>query len=126
MMIITNGGVVSLPYAQFCVAQTNNTATNIMAGGTLVVSNNLLAVGQGSPANGTLIVNSGTVQKAGANNIVVGSAGATGTLIVNGGQVLNNGALWLGDGSTANATLYLNGGLIQATSIIPNGSPTLT
>jgi fibronectin-binding autotransporter adhesin len=127
-MIITNGGVLNLPYAQFYVGSVaGSSGTNIVAGGTLVLSNNLLAVGRGSAtANGTLIVNSGTVQKTGANNIVVGSTGATGTLIVNGGQVLNNGALWLGDGSTANATLYLNGGLIQATSIIPNGSPTLT
>ena len=62
------------------------------------------------------------MQKAGANNIVVGSLGATGTLIVNGGQVLNNGNLWLGESPTAVATLYLNGGLIQATQVRQNNN----
>jgi fibronectin-binding autotransporter adhesin len=110
--------------AEFWVAQgAGSTATVIVDGGTLVTSNNWLVVGRAdATANGTLIVNHGLVQKAGANNLVVGSLGATGTLIVNGGQVLNNGNLWLGEGPTAVATLYLNGGLLQASLIRENNS----
>ena len=73
-------------------------------------------------AVGTLIVNSGTVAKTGGGNFVVGSLNATGTLIVNGGQVLNNANLWLGENASANATLQLNGGLVQATQIRIQGA----
>jgi autotransporter-associated beta strand protein len=124
LMIITNGALVSMTTSEFWVAQNaNNTATVIVDGGTLVTSNNWLVVGRNAnTANGTLIVNHGTVIKAGANNIVVGSLGATGDLVVNGGQVLNNGMLWLGENATANAYLHLNGGLVQATQIRYNGA----
>ena len=71
---------------------------------------------------GSVVVNSGTIQKTGGNNIVVGSLGATGSLTVNGGQVLNNGNLWLGESPGAVASLYLNGGLIQATQVRENNS----
>jgi hypothetical protein len=123
-MIITNGALVSMPSAEFWVAQNANTlATVIVDGGTLVTSNNWLVVGRNAnTANGTLIVNHGAAINAGTNNIVVGSLGATGTLIVNGGQVLNNGMLWLGENATANGYLYLNGGLVQATQVRPNGT----
>lgn len=117
-MVITNNGLVSVGNAEFWIAQGANTGTTIVDGGTLNVANNWLVIGRANAAgNGTLIVNHGTVQKAGANNIVLGSIGATGTLIVNGGQVLNNGMLWLGENSTANGYLYLNGGLVQATQV---------
>jgi autotransporter-associated beta strand protein len=117
-LLITNGGYFNDTAGQYWIAgAAATTATNIVDGGTLVV-NNLLGVGaRSATANGTLIVNSGTVQKTGGNNIAVGSGGASGTLIVNGGQVLNSGQLWLGDGATANAYLYLNGGLIQASAV---------
>jgi len=123
LTIITNNAVVSCANSEFWVgAVAGGTATNIVDGGTLIVSNNFLVVGRGSAtASGTLTVNSGIVQKAGGNVIVVGSLGATGTLIVNGGQVLNNSELWLGEAATANAYLYLNGGLLQASDIRPNG-----
>jgi len=123
-MIITNGALVSMPSAEFWVAQNANTlATVIVDGGTLVTSNNWLVVGRNAnTANGTLIVNHGAAINAGTNNIVVGSLGATGTLIVNGWQVLNKGMLWLGENATANGYLYLNGGLVQATQVRPNGT----
>jgi fibronectin-binding autotransporter adhesin len=73
-------------------------------------------------------MNNGLIQKSGGGNVVVGSLGATGTLIVNGGQLLNNSELWLGEGLSAVATLYLNGGLVQATDIRANnngGLPTI-
>src|SRR5439155_6829736 len=73
-------------------------------------------------ANGSLTINSGTVQKTGANNVVVGSLTATGTLTVNGGQLLNNGNLWLGERTGANAYLYLNGGLVEATQVRGNNN----
>jgi autotransporter-associated beta strand protein len=122
--IITNKAVVNCANSEFWVGSVaGGTATNIVNGGTLTVANNYLVVGRGSAtANGTLIVNSGTVQKAGANVFVVGSLGATGTLIVNGGQVLNNSELWLGESPSAVATLYLNGGLVQATDIRENSN----
>jgi autotransporter-associated beta strand protein len=130
--ILTNNASIISPTAEFWVAQgASSTGTVVVAGGTLVTSNNWLVVGRANAsANGTLIVNSGTVQKAGANNIVVGSLGAIGTLIVNGGQVLNDNELWLGENPTAVANLYLNGGLLQATDVRPNstgaGTPTTT
>jgi fibronectin-binding autotransporter adhesin len=104
----------------------SSTATFTNNGGTLSVPTWVVIGRTTAAANGTMVVNSGTVQKTGANNIVVGSVGATGTLIVNGGQVLNNGNLWLGEGATANGYLYLNGGLIQATQVRPNGATPLS
>jgi len=123
-LIITNNGVVTLGSAELWIgANTAVTGKVIVAGGTLVVSNNYLVIGRNNTnANGTLIVNSGLVQKAGANPIFVGSLGATGNLTVNGGQVLNNNALVVGENTGANATVNLNGGLVQATAVRTNGT----
>jgi len=128
ILIITNGGVVSLANEEFWIAGDAVATGEVeVAGGTLVVSNNWLVVGRdNAAANGTLLVNSGTVQKAGANNIVIGSLGATGTLVVNGGKVLNSGNLWLGENTGANGSLYLNGGLVQATAVRYNGTAPAT
>lgn len=133
-MIITNGGVMTVLYTQFQIAgAAGQTGTVVVAGGTLAVSNNVLAIGvSNAAANGTLIVNSGTVVHAGTaaaafapepNSIDVGAQGATGTLIVNGGQVLNNQVLFLGDGTGASGIARLNGGLLQASAVQPNGIP---
>lgn len=130
--ILTNGGSIFSPILQTWIANgSGSTATMIVAGGTLATSNNLLAVGYSTNANGTLIVNNGTVLHVGspfgpfggANNLEVGALGGTGTLIVNGGQVLNNQALWLGQNAPGSGTLYLNGGLVQATVVQPNNAP---
>ena len=121
-LILTNGGVMKLASTEFWIAgNAAVTSSVVVAGGTLTVSNWLVCC-LNTNANGTLSVNSGTVQKAGANNIVVGSLGSSGTLIVNGGQVLNNGNLWLGESPTAVASLHLNGGLVQATQVRENNS----
>jgi fibronectin-binding autotransporter adhesin len=122
-MLLTNGAVFNMTGgAEFWVMQNAGTASVTVDGGTLLV-NSWLVVGRNNiSANGTFTINHGFVQKAGGNNIVVGSLGATGILIVNGGTVLNNGNLWLGENTGANATLYLNGGLIQATQVRYNGS----
>jgi fibronectin-binding autotransporter adhesin len=133
--IITNGGSMVASTLQMWIANgAGSTATMIVAGGTLSVTNNLLIVGNSTNANGTLIVNSGTVihgggvngifAAAGLNNIFVGALGGTGTLIVNGGQVLNSQGLVLGQNPPASGTLYLNGGLVQATVVLPNNTPT--
>jgi autotransporter-associated beta strand protein len=123
-MLITNGGALHLSgNAEFWVMQNAGTATVIVDGGTLDVANNWLVVGRNNAAaNGTLILNSGLIQKNGGGNVVVGSLNATGTLIVNGGQLLNNSELWLGESPAAVATLYLNGGLIQATQVRQNNN----
>jgi autotransporter-associated beta strand protein len=132
--IITNGGLMSAAFTQFQIAgAAGQTGTVVVAGGTLAVSNNVLAIGvSNAAANGTLIVNSGTVFHGGtaaaafapeANSIDVGAQGATGTLIVNGGQVLNNQVLFLGDGTGASGIARLNGGLLQASVVQPNGIP---
>jgi len=129
--LINGGGVELTPGAsvngtgEFWIGG-SSTATFTNNGGTLNVPSWLVVGRTTATANGTMVVNSGTVQKTGANNIVVGSLGATGTLIVNGGQVLNSGMLWLGEGATANASLYLNGGLIQASEVRPNGATPVT
>ena len=102
------------------------TASVTNNGGTLICPSWLVVGRNSATATGTLVVNGGIVQKTGINNIVVGSLGATGTLIVNGGQVLNNGNLWLGENTGANATLYLNGGLVQATQVRANGTTPTT
>ncbi len=57
-------------------------------------------------------------------SIDVGAQGSTGILTVNGGQVLNDSLLYVGDGTGANGTLQLNGGLVQAIQVLANGSPT--
>jgi autotransporter-associated beta strand protein len=123
-MLITNGGALHLPGgAEFWVMQNAGTATVIVDGGTLDVANNWLVVGRNNAAaNGTLILNSGLIQKNGGGNVVVGSLNATGNLIVNGGQLLNNANLWLGESPAAVATLHLNGGLIQASQVRENNS----
>ena len=134
-VIITNGGLLSVGELQLQIANgAGQAASVVVAGGTLSVSNNVLSVGYGdNTASGTLTVNSGTVFHGGpgggdfaavAESIDVGAQGATGILTVNGGQVLNNSPLYLGDGTGANGTLQLNGGLVQATEVLPNGSPT--
>src|SRR5665213_1160386 len=128
--IITNGGSIIIPTDQTWIGN-GSTATMIVAGGTLSTSINILAVGYSTNANGTLIVNGGTVLHVGsssgpfgaANNLEDGALGGTGTLIVNGGQILNNQALWLGQDAPASGTLYLNGGLVQATVVQNNGTP---
>jgi autotransporter-associated beta strand protein len=127
-LLITNGGALHMSGgAEFWVMQNAGTATVIVDGGTLDVANNWLVVGRNNVAAiGTLIVNSGLVNKAGNNNIVVGSLGATGYLYVNGGKVLNNNNLWLGENTGANAYLYLNGGLIQASQVRANGTAPTT
>lgn len=133
--IITNGGLINGAYLQMQIASgAGQTGAVVVAGGALIVTNNVLSIGYGSAsANGTLIVNSGTVDHSGyassafaavANCIDVGAQGSTGTLIVNGGQVLNDQPLLLGDGATANGTLYLNGGVVQSSVLQPNGTPT--
>ena len=133
--VITNGGLLGFALVELQIANgAGATGQVVVAGGTLAVSNNVLSIGYGdNTANGTLIVNSGTVLHGGgassqfgaigANFIDVGAQGATGTLIVNGGQVLNTQGLYLGDGAGANGTLHLNGGLLQASVIQPNGTP---
>lgn len=132
-VIITNGGMLSVSDLELRIADGGSiTSSVVVAGGTLVVTNNPLSVGiNAADANGTLIVNSGMVIAgtggAGAfagspNNIVVGANGATGTLIVNGGQVISSHDLWLGQNATANASLYLNGGVVQANSITYGGA----
>ncbi len=131
LTIMTNNAAIGCGSSEFWVGAVGGSiATNIVDGGTLIVSNNFLVVGRGSAtAIGTMIINHGTVQKAGANVVVVGSLGATGTLIMNGGQLLNNSEFWLGESPTAVANLYLNGGLLQANDIRPNnngGVPTVT
>ena len=131
--ILTNGGSMIVPTIQTWIANgAGSTATMVVAGGTLAVTNNILAIGNSTNANGTLIVNSGTVIHGGgpfaafgaANNLIVGALGGTGTLIVNGGQVLNSQALVLGQNTPGSGTLYLNGGLVQATVVAPNNTPT--
>jgi autotransporter-associated beta strand protein len=132
--IITNGGSINIPYLQLQIAKgAGSTASVVVAGGKLTVTNNVISVGYGSTtANGTLIVNSGTIDHTGnasaafasvANSIDVGAQGATGTLIVNGGQVLNDSPLFLGDLATSTATFYLNGGLVRASSVVALNTP---
>jgi autotransporter-associated beta strand protein len=120
-MLITNGGTLNLSGgAEFWVMQNAGTASVTVDGGTLLVNNWLVVGRNAAGANGTLIVNSGLVQKTGGGNVVVGSLNATGTLIVNGGQLLNNSELWLGENPAAVAILRLNGGLLQASDIRGN------
>lgn len=122
-LVIGTNGYLNSAAGEFWIAQNATTSSVVVAGGTLVVANNWIAIGRNnSNALGTLTVNSGTVVKSGVNNIVLGSLGATGILIVNGGQVLNSGMLWLGENATASGYLYLNGGLVQAAQVRPNGT----
>lgn len=129
--VITNGGLVTMPFLEMYVANGAGTAGSVvLAGGTLSLSN-LLALGTNG-GNGTLIVNSGTVSHQGGannafsspNNIDVGGLnGGTGTLIVNGGQVLNSQALTIAQGTGSTGSFFLNGGLVQAT-VVQTGSAT--
>lgn len=119
-LILTNTGSITGVGEFWIGCESAVTGKVVVAGGSLTITNWIVVGRNNTNANGTLIVNSGTVQKTGANNIVVGSLGATGTLTVNGGQVLNNGMLWVGEAPFANATVNLNGGLLQATQVRTN------
>lgn len=126
LIIPTGGRIAPVGTAEFWIGQGATTGRVEVTGGFLSASN-WLVVGRGNAAGrGTLIINSGTVSKQGGGNLVVGSLAASGTLIVNGGQVLNNANLWLGENNLANGSLYLNGGLLQATQIRANGTTPAT
>ena len=121
-LIITTNGYLNTTVGEFWIAQNATTGSVVVAGGTLMAANNWITVGRNnSNAVGTLTVNSGTIIKTGNGNIICGSLGGTGTLIVNGGQILNTSMLWLGENATARGILQLNGGLVQATQVRPNG-----
>ncbi len=122
LIIPAGGALVPSGTAEFWVAQGATTGYAEVSGGSLSVSNWFVVGRNAATANGTFVLNSGTVSKQGGGNVVVGSLGATGKLIVNGGQFLNNANLWLGENAGANATLYLNGGLLQATQVRVNGT----
>ena len=125
-----NGGLLQIDLpgvlvsgGEFWVAQNATTASCIINGGTLI-SSNWIAVGRNnSAALGTLTLNTGSIQKFGGGNIIMGSLGGTGTLTVNGGTISNNAAVWLGENSTGKGTLNLNGGLVQATQVTRSTSP---
>ncbi len=132
-VVITNGGVIHISDLELRIANgSGTTGAVVVAGGTLRITNNVLSVGYATNAVGTLTVNSGTIDHSGAgsasfasvaNSIDVGAQSSTGTLTMNGGQVLNNSPLYLGDGNGASGTLYLNGGVLQASVVEPNGTP---
>jgi len=122
-LTLTNNGILKSGGGEIWIGcESSVTGKVVVAGGSLVVSNWLVIGRNNTNANGTLVVNSGTVQKSGSSavNIVVGSLGATGNLTVNGGQVLNNGMLWVGEAPGAKAVVNLNGGLLQATQVRTN------
>jgi autotransporter-associated beta strand protein len=120
---LTNTGrILSVGTGEFWVQQNAGTSRFIMNGGSLSVNNWFVVGRNAAAANGSFILNSGTVTKTGGGNVVIGSLNATGLLEINGGQFLNNSMLWLGENASANATLQLNGGLVQATQIRPNGA----
>lgn len=122
-LILSSGAsLTGVGTAEFWVGQGATTGYAEVNGGSLSLSNWLVVGRANAAANGTMVINSGTVSKQGGGNVVIGSLGATGTLIVNGGQLLNNANLWLGENTGANATLRLNGGLVQATQVRGNGT----
>jgi autotransporter-associated beta strand protein len=120
--LTSTGRLEPVGTGEFWVQQNAGSSTFIVNGGSLSVNNWFVVGRNNAAANGAFILNSGTVTKTGGGNIVIGSLNATGLLEVNGGQILNNSMLWLGENASANATLRLNGGLIQATQIRPNNA----
>ncbi len=139
-VVLTNGCLVSISTLELRIADGNSlngaTGSLVVAGGTLIVTNNPLSVGVNSNnASGTLIVNSGTVIAgtggasvfAGSpNDIVVGANNATGVMTVNGGTVIDGQDLWLGQNPLASGTLNLNGGVLQVNSIANSGGPAVS
>jgi len=130
--VITNGGLIFSPRIRTSIGFGGGTATVVVAGGSLVESNDDLFVGYSTNAVGNLIVNSGTVIHAGpatgsfggVSELIVGGLGATGTLTVNGGQVLASQAIWLGQNGPGGGTLQLNGGVVQTIQLTANATPT--
>jgi fibronectin-binding autotransporter adhesin len=120
--LTSTGRIEPVGSSEFWVAEGANTSTFIVNGGSISVNNWFVVGRNNTAANGTLILNSGTITKTGGGNVVVGSLNATGLLEINGGQFLNNSMLWLGENASANATLRLNGGLMQATQVRPNNA----
>ncbi len=140
-VIITNGGLITISQLELRIADGNvingSTGTLIIAGGILSVTNNPLTIGINSNnANGTFIMNNGTVivgtgNPAGffsgsPNNLVVGGAGASGTMTMNGGLVIDGQDVWLGQNAGASGTLNLNGGVLQANTIANSGGPAIS
>jgi fibronectin-binding autotransporter adhesin len=113
--LLQTGGTLDLNTGELWVGQ-NGSGNGLytMQGGVLDV-NSWLAVGR-SGATGVVNMTGGTINKAGLNNIIVGSLGGNGTWNMDGGLVNNNSNLILGEGSNT-GTFYLNGGTVQATAI---------
>ncbi len=109
---------------------------NMHTSGTVTVNNGAVAIGQNG--NGVLNIDSGTFNKTGSGNIVVGgTSGRTGELNISGGtinnsgefQVANNGSTgvvtmnggeintgsWVGIGHGGTGTLNVNGGTFTKT-----------
>ncbi len=119
-----NGGVLEINPTgrliaanEFWIAQGATTGACVINGGVLI-STNWIAVGRNNnQAVGTLTLNSGSIQKYGSGNIIVGSLGGVGTLTVNGGTISNNSQLLLAESNGGEGYFNLNGGVVQATAL---------
>jgi len=124
LSIASGGAIVPVGTAEFWIGQGATTGAVEVASGAFLGASNWLVVGRANAAaKGTLTINGGTVRKAGGGNVVIGSLGGDGELIVNSGQLLNNAIIWVGENANADAILRVNGGLVQATQIGLNGTP---
>jgi hypothetical protein len=92
---------------------------NMHTTGTVTVNNGAVAIGQNG--NGTLNIDSGTFNKTGSGNIVVGgTSGRTGTLNMSGGTINNSGEFQVSNsGSTGVVTM--TGGTINTASWVGIG-----
>ena len=121
-LTICSNAVIDTGGNEYWVQQNAGVATNIMNGGTLTLQNWFVVGRNNNAAVGTFIFNGGTINRSGGGNIVLGSLGGNGTLIINGGQFNNNTHIWVGENAGANASIYLNGGLLQGDQVSVNGS----
>lgn len=92
---------------------------NMHTSGTVTVNNGAVAIGQNG--NGTLNIDSGTFNKTGSGNFVVGgTSGKTGTLLMSGGTLNNSGEFQVSNsGSTGVVTM--SGGAINTASWVGIG-----
>lgn len=96
-----------------------NATFNMHTSGTVTVNNGAVAIGQNG--NGTLNIDSGTFNKTGSGNFVVGgTSGRTGTLNMSGGTINNSGEFQVSNsGSTGVVTM--TGGTINTGSWVGIG-----
>ncbi|MES2439586.1 MAG: autotransporter-associated beta strand repeat-containing protein [Verrucomicrobiota bacterium] len=105
-----DNATLNIPGGRLYVAQTAGSVgeVNVTNNGSINVNNNWIVIGRGG--QGKLTLSSGTITKAGANNVAFGDNTGTGVADHTGGTLaINGGELYIGNGANGTGTYNLSG-----------------